>query len=89
MSLAASTVETWAMIFAFLAAQPSANFFASAMSACSSAGVSGVASTPPMNVSSSRSPTQSIGDDRPTPLGSKPTRSNFRRTSLLTSELAA
>ena len=53
MSRAASTVETWAMILAFFAAHPSANFVASAISPCSSAGVSGVASTPPMKVSSS------------------------------------
>ena len=65
MSRAASTVETWAMILGFFAAHPAANFVASAISPCSSAGVSGVASTPPMKVSSSRSPTQSIGEDRP------------------------
>ena len=75
MSRTVSTVETCAMILGFLAAHPSANFFASATRPCSSAGVSGVESTPPRNVSSSLSLTQSIGMDRPTPRGSKPTRS--------------
>ena len=75
MSRTVSTVETCAMILGFFAAHPSANFVASATRACSSAGVSGVASTPPMKVSSSRSPRQSIGDDRPTPRGSNPMRS--------------
>ena len=79
MSLAASSVDTWASSFRLFASQPDAMVRAAVTRSCSSARLSGVGSVPRK---SSRAPSlrQSIGADSPTPRGSKPTMSKDERT---------